>query len=100
MNIFMSVREVNVREDVKLNLPKGWKLEVYEVVSKSSQKKYWVQILWDAESTTIALCDCPEGKFLAPLEILGLQGFRCKHAQNLIEFLSRKGSYHENRSKG
>lgn len=98
MSIFMTVTQANIREDVKLNLPKDWKLEVYEVVSKQSGKKYWVQILYDA-NTTIALCDCPEGKFLAPLEILGLQG-RCKHAQNLVEFLGRKGNHHENRSKG
>ena len=90
----------SVREDVKLNLPEGWDLQVYKVISGDTGKDYWIQILarfTDDHSTgvrneqVIPLCDCPEGKFKQPLAVLGLKDFWCKHSKALVEFLKSEG---------
>ena len=86
----------DLRDDVKLHLPEPWKLDVYTVISGDSGKEYWVQYLWTSEwrvkypRTHIVLCDCPEGKFKAPLIILGLSEHICKHGEGLLAFLEGK----------
>jgi hypothetical protein len=79
--------ECDVRDDVKLALPEGWSLRVFRVQSGDSGEKYYVQIMQTRHSPQpICLCDCMQGKFLAPLSILGL-GEPCKHGSNLLAFL-------------
>jgi len=102
--------ECEPREDVRLALPDGWRLRVFRVTSGDSGDKYWVQILREQDredSTTrlqgrrlsddtgklmtVVLCDCMQGKFLAPLSILGLgSGELCKHSKQLLAFLKSK----------
>lgn len=87
-----SYREADLREDVRLHLPEGWKLNVIELTSGSSGKKYWVQVLRDSKRNPkpVVLCDCPEGKFLAPLVILGLMD-PCKHGKDVLSYLREIG---------
>lgn len=86
--------EVEVREDVKTNLPDDWKLRVFKVRSGDSGETYFVQVL-DGNSnrystSQIVLCDCMQGKFLAPLSVLGTgEDFNCKHASQLLDFLKK-----------
>jgi len=87
--------ERDLRPDVKLNLPKEWKLQVFKVISGESGKSYWIQVLRQTNCkasmrSTITLCNCPEGQFLAPLVVLGLGEFRCKHAAALLTYLEAK----------
>ena len=74
------VDEKEVRTDVKDNLPNDWELKVFKVTSGDTGKTYWVQALRKKAGVTVFLCDCPEGKFKAPLLVLGLREFMCKHA--------------------
>ena len=83
--------QVEVREDVKAQLPDGCQLDVYKVLSGDSGKTYYIQIQSMKPAVPIYLCNCPEGTFLAPLSIVGL-GPQCKHAENLAAFLKEKES--------
>lgn len=74
------VDEKEVRADVKDNLPNDWDLKVFLVTSGDTGKKYWVQVMTERNTAPVFLCDCPEGKFKAPLTILGLRDFMCKHS--------------------
>jgi hypothetical protein len=82
--------EKPIREDVKLNLPDGWKLRVFQVTSGDSGKKYWVQLM-DSAQSQMTFCNCAEGYFQLPLAVLGLKAC-CKHAGNLLKFLEEKES--------
>jgi hypothetical protein len=84
--------EKELRDDVKLNLPEGWKLRVFHVTSGDSGKKYWVQILRSSERSdfVISLCNCDQGYFQLPLSVLGLK-ICCKHAENVLAFLKERG---------
>lgn len=75
----------DVREDVETQMPDNWKLEVWLVTSGDSGDQYWIQVLTESltgKTTPLYLCDCPQGKFKAPLSVVGL-GPQCKHAINL-----------------
>jgi hypothetical protein len=77
--------EKNVRDSVKLVLPKEYKVKVFQVRSGDSGQNYWIQRIIGPK-TDIILCDCPVGKFNQPAEILGLGNhLRCKHILNLME---------------
>lgn len=77
-------RNCEIREDVKLNLPDGWKLRVVEVTSGDSGKKYFVQYLSNKETKQrIVTCQCPQGYFQIPLTVLGFQESWCKHARDV-----------------
>ena len=85
----MQVEEKSLNKNVELNLPKDWHLRVFKVVSYASGETYWVQwmrrqpltnfragVTWGAPIDGIplnyhhvVLCDCPNGKFRAPLSI-------------------------------
>lgn len=80
---------VDTREDVRLGMPAGSKVEVYKVTSGDSGKKYYVQRV-RIESGEFYLCQCPEGTFRAPLGILRVVKDVCKHAGNLAQFLKEK----------
>lgn len=88
-------REAPLRDDVKLNLPDDYICRVFEVTSDDSGhvKKYWVQILQPKKNLrqVLAVCQCNEGYFKAPLTILSLQDFFCKHVQALLGYLREKG---------
>lgn len=95
---FWKYDKVDVRDDVKIQLPDNWKLEVYKIVSGDTGKTYYVQVLkevWekssgnDSGSCPIYLCNCPEGTFRASLSVVGL-GPACKHAEHLAEFLKER----------
>jgi hypothetical protein len=82
--------EKNLREDIRLAF-KGTKVKVrvFFVESGDSGKQYAVQYI-EAPSLhgrPICICNCQDGTFKQPGEILGVPGFRCKHAQALIEVL-------------
>ncbi len=87
--------ETYVRDDVKTNLPDSWKVRVFKVLSGDSGNKYYVQVMQGPRNSSpfipIALCNCNEGTFLAPLAILGLPTGLCKHAKNLLAFLKEVG---------
>jgi hypothetical protein len=87
----MKYEEKDLREDVEVNLPDDWKLRVFTVTSPDSGNEYFVQILERIGfGKPIVLCDCPQGKFHAPLIIVGLSSFQCKHGTSLLELLERK----------
>lgn len=84
--------EANVAEKVKLHIPEGYKVRVFKVLSRDSGNQYWVQVLQTSllhsPNTQIILCDCYAGKFIQPLEVLGLaDDLRCKHVKDLLEVL-------------
>jgi hypothetical protein len=85
----------------KLNMPRDWHLEVYKVKSPDSDPRadpWWCQLMWEVDPDTkelsskhnIVLCDCPVGKWNAPLIVLGLEDFICKHGQALLAYLRSK----------
>ena len=82
-----------LNDTCKLNMPKNWHLEVYKVKSGDSGEWYWCQILRSGEgrkTSPIVLCDCPSGKFSAPLVILGLKDVICKHGKALLEYVAHE----------
>jgi hypothetical protein len=80
------------RDDVKTALPDGWAVFIYKVTSGDSGKSYYCQLLVNPKtSQTIEFCDCPEGRFRAPLAVLAAVPHLCKHTENLVEFLRQKG---------
>lgn len=84
-----SYRKAEVKDTVKLNLPKGWKLRVCEVTSGDSGKSYWCQILWDDKGNLVlTACQCPEGFFRIPLTGQPC----CKHVRSYLEFRKDKKS--------
>jgi hypothetical protein len=81
-----------LREDVEVNLPDNWTCIVAKVTSGDSGKPYWVQVMSDKKAPTqvLAVCQCPEGYFKAPLTMIGLRVFFCKHVVNLLAFLKER----------
>lgn len=84
--------EANVREDVVLLLPSNFTVRIFHITGSKSGKEYWIQVMFDSTrrnslSHAICLCDCPQGKFLAPLSIVDVQDKRCKHALALVDYL-------------
>lgn len=80
---------VDTRDDVKTEMPDGWKVEVYKVTSGDSGKTYYVQhVHWGDSKGSYFFCSCPEGIFRAPIAMTG--GKCCKHAENLKQFLEER----------
>ena len=76
--------ECNLRDDVKLHLPEGFKAKVYKVTSGNSGKVYFVQLEWDKEGNLIlSTCQCVAGYF----QILIAGTPCCKHVKALLEVL-------------
>lgn len=94
---FWKYEQTVTREDVLTALPDHCTVTVYKVTSGDTGKIYYVQVLkirWDFPnkqnaSQTVYLCNCPEGTFRAPLEVVGA-GRGCKHAENLAVFLKER----------
>lgn len=82
---------------VRKNLPKLYTARVFEVISGDSGKKYWVQLIHRQHvKARIALCDCKQGYFRAPLTLSGLKKHYCKHVQYVRQWLKeRKGTKHD-----
>lgn len=89
MPLLWSYEELDLRDDVKLALPKGWTVRLFRVTSGDTGKKYHVYRIIGNNGVKISTCDCPEGYFRLPISILGL-GDCCKHFTNLEVFLKER----------
>ena len=70
-----------LRKDVNEACLPIYNIRVFKVISGDSGIIYWVQRIENLHVSVpiIYLCDCPVGKFKAPLSIIGVEKLPCKH---------------------